>query len=268
MADNKTKPADDFVDSRLIEKGLIDDDFLAWLERKAPLGQQPVTLEQRADRSVAILAYFMGRHPGRIALASSLSLEDQTITYMMVGIDPQARIFTLDTGRLFPQTYRLIDRTCLTYGIKMEVFFPDYREVQRMVREEGINLFLNSVASRHRCCAARKLEPLRRALGGLDVWVCGLRREQAVTRRSMRCVEWDDMHGLIKLNPLIDWTEEEVRQYVHEHHVPYSKLFDEGYPSVGCEPCTRAVAPGEDPRAGRWWWEAPEKRECGLHQRY
>lgn len=215
-----------------------------------------------------VLAWFLKVYEGRIALSSSLSIEDQALTHMIVKENPKTRIFTLDTGRLFPETYQLIDRTNLTYNIKIEVFFPDYREVQRMVREEGINLFYNSIESRHRCCAIRKLEPLKRAFQGLDAWICGLRHEQSVTRKDMRLVEWDDIHGLIKVNPLINRSEEEVRDYIHKNHVPYNKLFDKGFPSIGCEPCTRAVKPGDDPRSGRWWWEAPDKRECGLHQRY
>jgi phosphoadenosine phosphosulfate reductase len=215
-----------------------------------------------------VLAFFLKEYEGRIALSSSLSIEDQALTHMIVKENPKTRIFTLDTGRLFPETYQLIDRTNLTYNIKIEVFFPDYREVQRMVREEGINLFYNSIESRHRCCAIRKLEPLKRAFQGLDAWICGLRHGQSVTRKDMRLVEWDDIHGLIKVNPLINWSDEEVREYIHKNHVPYNKLFDKGFPSIGCEPCTRAVKAGEDPRSGRWWWEAPDKRECGLHQRY
>jgi phosphoadenosine phosphosulfate reductase len=156
----------------------------------------------------------------------------------------------------------------MTYGIKIEVFFPDYHEVQRMVREEGINLFYNSVESRHRCCQIRKLEPLKRAFQGLDVWICGLRREQSITRQDMQVVEWDEMHQLIKVNPLISWTEQQVWDYIKMHSVPYNKLHDRGYPSIGCEPCTRAVQPGEDVRSGRWWWESPDHRECGLHQRH
>lgn len=215
-----------------------------------------------------VLAYFLKEYKGRIALSSSLSIEDQALTKMIVGIDPTTRIFTLDTGRLFPETYQLIDRTNLTYNIKIEVFFPDYHEVQKMVREEGNNLFYNSIESRHRCCAIRKLEPLKRAFHGLDAWICGLRHEQSVTRKDTKLIEWDDIHNMVKVNPLINWTEQQVRDYIHKEHVPYNKLFDKGYPSIGCEPCTRAVKPGDDPRSGRWWWEAPDKRECGLHQRY
>ena len=225
-----------------------------------------------------VVGYFLSAYPGRIALSSSLSIEDQTLTSIIArqratteregNRDEVCRIFTLDTGRLFPETYQLIDKTNLTYGIHIEVFFPDYSEVQRMVREGGINLFYTSIENRHRCCQIRKLEPLTRAFQGLDAWICGLRREQSVTRKDMQVVEWDEMHHLIKVNPLIAWTEQQVWDYIREHHVPYNKLHDRGYPSIGCEPCTRAVKPGEDVRAGRWWWENPEHRECGLHQRH
>lgn len=214
-----------------------------------------------------VVGFFLEAYKGRIALSSSLSIEDQALTDIIVK-KGGARIFTLDTGRLFPETYQLIDKTNLTYGIQLEVFFPDYREVQRMVREEGINLFYNSIESRHRCCQIRKLEPLARAFKGLDSWICGLRREQSVTRKDMQTVEWDEQHQLIKVNPLISWTEQQVWDYIHQNHVPYNKLHDKGYPSIGCEPCTRAVKPGEDVRAGRWWWESPDHRECGLHQRH
>jgi phosphoadenosine phosphosulfate reductase len=215
-----------------------------------------------------VVGYFLKAYQGRIALSSSLSIEDQTLTDIIVTQDKNTRIFTLDTGRLFPETYQLIEKTNMTYGIKIEVFFPDYHEVQRMVREEGINLFYNSVESRHRCCQIRKLEPLKRAFQGLDVWICGLRREQSITRQDMQVVEWDEMHQLIKVNPLISWTEQQVWEYIKKHSVPYNKLHDRGYPSIGCEPCTRAVQPGEDVRSGRWWWESPDHRECGLHQRH
>ena len=215
-----------------------------------------------------VVGYFLKAYQGRIALSSSLSIEDQTLTDIIVNQDKNTRIFTLDTGRLFPETYQLIEKTNMTYGIKIEVFFPDYHEVQRMVREEGINLFYNSVESRHRCCQIRKLEPLKRAFQGLDVWICGLRREQSITRQDMQVVEWDEMHQLIKVNPLISWTEQQVWDYIKMHSVPYNKLHDRGYPSIGCEPCTRAVQPGEDVRSGRWWWESPGHRECGLHQRH
>ncbi len=215
-----------------------------------------------------VLEYFLKVFPGKAALSSSLSYEDQVLTDMMVGIRKDARIFTLDTGRQFPETYELIDRTNMQYGISIEVFFPDFRKVQEMVREHGINLFYDSVELRHKCCEIRKIEPLKRALHGVDVWISGLRRSQSVTRAGMQMVEYDAADDVLKLNPLILWSEEQVKQYVKENGVPYNRLHEKGFPSIGCQPCTRAVAPGDDIRSGRWWWEDPDHRECGLHVRH
>lgn len=212
------------------------------------------------------LAYFTETYKGVIALASSLGAEDQVLTDMICKIAPETRIFTLDTGRLFPETYSLIERTNTTYGIKIQVLFPDYREVEKMVRESGVNLFYESVGKRRLCCHIRKLTPLKRAFEGLKIWICGLRHEQSVTRTGNRMVEWDEKNGLLKLNPLIDWSEEQVWNYIREQGVPYNKLHDRGFPSIGCQPCTRAVRNGEEVRAGRWWWENPEQKECGLHR--
>jgi phosphoadenosine phosphosulfate reductase len=213
-----------------------------------------------------ILEHFLAFYGDRIALSSSLSLEDQIITDMAVRINPKVRIFTLDTGRLFPETYNLIDQTNAKYGINIEIFFPDYAEVEKMVNTEGVNLFYESVAKRRRCCHIRKIEPLRRAFAGLEAWICGLRKEQSITRRNMQTVEWDAGNNLLKINPLINWSEQEVWEYVKTRCVPYNKLHDNGFPSIGCQPCTRAVEEGEDIRAGRWWWELPSHRECGLHR--
>ncbi|MDR1170712.1 MAG: phosphoadenylyl-sulfate reductase [Prevotellaceae bacterium] len=213
-----------------------------------------------------VLEYLSASFGDRIALSSSLSLEDQIITDMIVKINPKMRIFTLDTGRLFPETYNLIDRTNHKYGITIEIFFPNYVDVQEMVNTDGINLFYNSVEKRKKCCHIRKIEPLKRAFAGLDAWICGLRKEQSVTRRNMQMVEWDEENNLLKINPLIDWSEQRVWEYVKTRSVPYSKLHDSGFPSIGCQPCTRAVEPGEDIRAGRWWWELPAHKECGLHR--
>ena len=214
-----------------------------------------------------VLQYFLTEYKGKIALSSSLSIEDQLLTDLIVKIDPSTRIFTLDTGRLFPETYSLIDKTNMKYNIQLEVLFPKHEDVQKMVKEEGINLFYAGIYSRKRCCNVRKMEPLRRAFQGLDVWICGLRREQSVTRKDMQVVEWDEANQLIKLNPLINFTEAQVWEYIKAHKVPYNKLHDQGFPSIGCQPCTRAVQPGEDIRAGRWWWEDPEHKECGLHRK-
>jgi len=215
-----------------------------------------------------LLEYFLKEYKGRIALASSLSIEDQMITDILAKTDPTARVFTLDTGRLFPETYSLIDRTRQKYpDLHFEVFFPEAAEVEKMVAEKGINLFYENIEQRKRCCEVRKMQPLRRAFQGLDLWICGLRREQSVTRAGMQAIEWDETNGLVKLNPLIEYSEQAVWTYIREHHVPYNKLHDKGFPSIGCQPCTRAVQPGEDIRAGRWWWENPEHKECGLHAR-
>ena len=224
--------------------------------------------EEFADATPeTILSYFLDHFGDRIALSSSLSIEDQVLTDMICKLKPDARIFTLDTGRLFPETYSLIDRTAMRYGIRLQVFFPDRTEVEKLVADCGMNGFYESLEKRKRCCRVRKLEPLERAFQGLDAWICGLRREQSVTRNGMQAIEWDETHGLVKINPLIGWHEEQVWEYIHRHHVPYNKLHEQGFPSIGCQPCTRAVKPGEDIRAGRWWWESPDHKECGLHLR-
>ncbi|WP_080904351.1 phosphoadenylyl-sulfate reductase [Parabacteroides sp. Marseille-P3160] len=215
----------------------------------------------------AVLSYFLKEHKGRVALASSLGLEDQVLTDMILNLDPSARIFTIDTGRLFPETYSLIDKTNMRYNTKIEVFCPDYRNVEPFVKKYGVNSFYESVERRKECCRVRKIEPLLRALSSLDAWICGLRQEQSVTRVGEQIVEWDKANGLIKVNPLVFWTEQQVWDYIKERNVPYNKLHDRGFPSIGCQPCTRAVAEGEDIRAGRWWWEDPKYKECGLHRR-
>ena len=214
-----------------------------------------------------VLQYFLSGYTGKIALSSSLSIEDQVLTDLIVKIDPSTRIFTLDTGRLFPETYSLIDKTNIKYNIHLEVLFPDFTAVEKMVKEEGVNLFYKGIDQRKACCRVRKLDPLKRAFQGLDVWICGLRKEQSVTRQAVQLIEWDENNGLIKLNPLINFSEDEVWEYIRKHHVPYNKLHDQGFPSIGCQPCTRAIKPGEDIRAGRWWWENPDQKECGLHKR-
>ena len=214
-----------------------------------------------------LLRYLINEFGEKIALSSSLGPEDQVLTDMIVKIFKNAHVFTLDTGRLFPETYSLLDKTNMHYGIKIRVYFPDFRKVEEMVSNEGINLFYESIEKRKFCCRLRKLEPLSRAFTGLDAWICGIRREQSITRHEMKLVEWDKTNNLIKINPLIDWTEKQVWDYIKEYHIPYNKLHDTGFPSIGCQPCTRLVKQGEDARSGRWWWEAHEHRECGLHQR-
>jgi phosphoadenosine phosphosulfate reductase len=214
-----------------------------------------------------VIEWFLREFEGKVAFSTSLGAEDQAITQMIAKVDKTADIFTLDTGRLFPETYDLIDLTSKKYDLKVRVMFPDASRVEEMVNEKGINLFYDSIENRKLCCHIRKIEPLKRAFAGLDAWICGLRREQSITRKDLRLVEWDENNGLIKVNPLIEWTETELWDYIKANQIPYNKLHDTGFPSIGCHPCTRAILQGEDVRAGRWWWENPETRECGLHKR-
>lgn len=213
-----------------------------------------------------VLAVLAKRHPGKIAFSSSLGAEDQVITHMIADRTLPIRIFTLDTGRLFPETYDLINITSKKYGIAIEVCFPDATDVQNMVNEKGINLFYESIENRKQCCGIRKTAPLKKALQGMEIWISGLRRAQSVTRSELQLTEWDDENGILKLQPLYDWSESQVWDYIKTHKVPYNTLHDKGFRSIGCQPCTRAVLPGEEVRAGRWWWEHPETRECGLHK--
>jgi len=214
-----------------------------------------------------ILKFSLETFPGKLSFASSLGAEDQVITHMLAGLDKTARIFTLDTGRLFPESYDLIQATNERYDIRIEVMFPDYLRVEAMVKEKGINLFYNSIENRKLCCQLRKIHPLSRALSGLEAWITGLRREQSITRTDMQAFQWDEGNQMVKVNPLINWTEQAVWDFIKGNNIPYHVLHDAGFPSIGCQPCTRAILPGEDVRAGRWWWENPDTRECGLHKK-
>jgi phosphoadenosine phosphosulfate reductase len=202
----------------------------------------------------------------RLALSASFGPEDIVILDLLVGLVPKPRVFTLDTGRLPQETYDLMEQVRELYGVDIEVFAPEAEAVEAMVRAKGPNLFYESVENRVQCCDVRKVAPLRRALSTVDGWITGLRRDQIVTRAQTPKIGLDLAHGLIwKVAPLADWTEEQVWEYVRERDLPYNALHDQGYPSIGCAPCTRAVEPGADPRSGRWWWEQPENRECGIH---
>jgi phosphoadenosine phosphosulfate reductase len=221
-----------------------------------------------ADASAEdVLAVAARRFPGRVAFASSLGPEDQVITHMIAEAELAIPILTLDTGRLFPETYDLIARTTARYGLLIHTYFPYGAAVEEMVDKHGVNLFRDSIELRKLCCDVRKVRPLRRAQADLDAWVCGLRTGQGATRQAVEPVEWDEAAGLVKINPLAAWDEDRVWEFVRAHDVPYNPLHDQGFPSIGCAPCTRAVAPGEDHRSGRWWWESAEHRECGLHHR-
>lgn len=214
-----------------------------------------------------VIGYFINRYGNKIALSSSLGAEDQVLTHMVWTINTQTTVFTLDTGRLFPETYDLIDRTSKKYKNQIKVYFPNSGKIEAMVNEKGINLFYDSVENRKLCCHLRKIEPLQRAFASLDAWICGLRSQQAVTRSNIQVVEWDANNGLLKINPLANWSEEQVWNYIKINKIPYNPLHDKNYPSIGCQPCTQPVHPGQDIRAGRWWWENPETKECGLHKR-
>ena len=214
-----------------------------------------------------VVKYFLTHYKYSSALSSSLAVEDQVLTDIILKKYKSAKIFTLDTGRLHPETYDVMDATNLKYNIKIDVYFPNETDVQQLYKTQGVNGQYESIENRKTCCGIRKIEPLKRALKGLDIWFTGLRAAQSVTRTDIKLVEWDAGFNLIKVNALIDWNEDDVWNYIKENKIPYNKLHDKGFPSIGCAPCTRAVKDGEDIRAGRWWWENPEHKECGLHKK-
>ena len=232
-----------------------------------PFDISKINEEFEKASAVSFLQWALKTFPkSKIALASSFGAEDVVLIDMFVRIEPGIRVFTLDTGRLNEETYEVMDRIRAKYKISIESYFPDAKKVEELERAKGFYSFRESVENRKECCGMRKVEPLRRALKGLEAWVTGLRREQAVTRTGVRKIEIDEPNGgIFKLSPLADWTENDIWGYIRKNSVPYNKLHDLGYPSIGCAPCTRAVKPGEDIRAGRWWWENPEHKECGLH---
>jgi len=204
-------------------------------------------------------------HP-RVAKASSFGAEDAVIIDIMHKINPKFRFFTLDTGRLPQETYDIMDIVRKKYNITIEVLFPDTTEVENMVKEKGVNLFYESVENRKLCCEIRKVHPINKILSTLDAWITGIRRDQTEVRKDVNIFQIDyNHHGILKINPIIDWTWDQIQDYIKKNNLPYNKLLDKGYPSIGCEPCTRAIKPGEDLRAGRWWWEQGEHKECGLH---
>ncbi len=222
--------------------------------------------ELEAASAEDVLRWALERFHPRIGFASSFGAEDVVVIDMLARIRQDARIFTLDTGRLHEETYEAMEKVRRRYGVTIETFFPDSRRVERLEREKGFYSFRESIDNRKECCNIRKVEPLGRALDGLDAWITGLRRDQAVTRSAVGKIEFDSARpGLVKFNPLADWTLDHVWDYIRRHEVPYNTLHDRHFPSIGCAPCTRAVGPGEDVRAGRWWWELPDQKECGLH---
>ncbi len=205
---------------------------------------------------------------GPVSLACSFSLEDVAIIDIAHAAGINLGVFALDTGRLNEETYEVADALVERYRLKIDWYFPMHEEVEKLERAEGLFSFRESLDKRHACCHIRKVEPLSRALKGLAGWVTGMRREQSVTRSDLKAIERDELNGgILKINPLIDWSEEQLASYTEAQNLPKNRLYSQGYRSIGCAPCTRAVQPGEDARAGRWWWENPEHKECGLHRR-
>ena len=210
------------------------------------------------------LAEIAAAFPGKAVFSSSLGLEDQVITDAIFRNNIPVKIFTLDTGRLFNETYELIDKTIARYKKPIHIYFPEAGDVEEFVTEKGVNSFYESVENRKECCFIRKVKPLNRALKGAKVWITGLRAEQSDNRKNIPLIEWMEDKQLYKFNPLLNWTFDEVMNYIKKFNVPCNTLHDKGFISIGCAPCTRAIEPGEEARAGRWWWETSQK-ECGLH---
>ncbi|WP_040302509.1 phosphoadenylyl-sulfate reductase [Algoriphagus machipongonensis] len=217
--------------------------------------------ELSAQEGLALIADLF---PGKVTFSTSLGQEDQVITQLIAEAHLPISIFSLDTGRLFPETLDLLARTEAKYKQNIKVYYPNTESIEKLVSEIGINGFYESVENRKSCCFVRKVEPLKRALAGNEVWVTGLRAEQSANRSDMNRIEWDEGNQILKFNPLLDWTFDEMIEYINEKKIPYNPLHDKGFISIGCAPCTRAISAGEDPRAGRWWWE-DSKKECGLH---
>jgi len=224
------------------------------------------SIYQGAEEPQEILRWALDRLHSDVAI--SASFENTVLLHMAISIRPDIRVFSIDTGRLPEETFACAAEAERRFGVRVEWYFPETAHVEQLVRSEGTQSFRDSLDARHRCCHIRKVEPLNRALSGLKGWITGLRRDEALTRRHIGPVEVDDAHGgILKINPLVAWTDAQVLAYTREHNLPYNHLRDRGYTSIGCACCTRAIEPGEDPRAGRWWWEQAEHKECGLHVR-
>jgi phosphoadenosine phosphosulfate reductase len=230
------------------------------------MAELPKALRLRADDSISRLRAAVTEFEN-VCYASSLGSESIVLMDLVWNSEPQIEIFSIDTGRLFPETYDLIERVQRHYGRKLRMLYPDHGALEGWVGANGINGFRDGAGRRQGCCSVRKIEPFRRAIAGRGAWVTGIRRGQSPSRALAAAVEWDGQYGLHKVSPLLDWTEKEIWEYIRRRRLPYNSLHDTGFPSIGCAPCTRAVNPGEDARSGRWWWERGESRECGLHPR-
>ena len=229
-------------------------------------GEQIQQLNAKLKTPQEVLRWALDNLHPRIAVASSFGAEDVAVIDMISNINPKARVFTLDTGRLNQETYDVMDEIRNRYNMNIEVMFPDNDEVEQMVRVNGMNLFYHSVGNRKLCCGIRKVHPLNRMLSTLDGWITGLRADQTEVRSNSNKIEIDSQHNdIIKVNPILEWSWEQTWDYIKKNNIPYNKLHDKGFPSIGCEPCTRAIKPGEPLRAGRWWWESDTEKECGLH---
>ena len=225
-----------------------------------------LALRSRPDPSLLnSVAWLAERFAGRAVFSTSFGIEDQVITHLIFTQQLPIRVFTLDTGRNFQETYSTWSRTLERYQKTIETYAPQTAALEQLLAEKGPNSFYESVENRKECCQIRKVEPLKRALKGQQLWITGIRAEQSSNRLDMRSLEWDSAHQLLKFHPLFDWTFDQVRDYVRQHNIPYNALHDKGFVSIGCAPCTRAIQAGEDFRAGRWWWEDASKKECGLH---
>jgi phosphoadenosine phosphosulfate reductase len=229
---------------------------------------EPATRDLREKSAAvrALLTAALERH-GRLVYSNSLGAEAMVLTDIIWTHLPQVDVFSIDTGRLHEETHELLEKLQRRYRRRVRVVYPDALELEQLVARQGVNGFYHSLEARLECCRIRKIEPFRRAIAGYPAWITGVRREQSAGRAMGQSIEWDAEHALYKISPLLDWSEAEVWQYIREHGLPYNPLHDRQFPSIGCSPCTRAIQPGESRRAGRWWWEQPESRECGLHPR-
>ena len=222
--------------------------------------------QTRGLSPIEALTFLAGSFPGKIIFSTSFGWEDQVVTHMIFENNLPIKVFTLETGRLFPETYYVWNRTMEIYGQPIHAYYPRQDLLEQMVTKKGPNSFYESVDNRKECCNIRKVEPLKRALAGNDIWITGIRAEQSPNRQYMDNIEWDEVNNLVKFHPIYDWHLDQVKDYIKLYNIPYNTLHDRGFPSIGCAPCTRAVQPGEDFRAGRWWWEDQSKKECGLHE--
>jgi phosphoadenosine phosphosulfate reductase len=223
-------------------------------------------LEQKATAVRELLASSVQQY-GKVVYANSLGAEAMVLTDIIWTHVPQVDIFSIDTGRLHEETYDLLEKLERRYKRRLRIVYPETQRIEKLIGAQGINGFYHSIEARQSCCATRKIEPFKRAIAGYSAWVTGVRREQSAARALGQPIEWDAQYNLHKVSPLLEWTEEQVWQYIRARQIPYNSLHDKQFPSIGCAPCTRAILPGEDQRAGRWWWEQPESRECGLHPR-